>query len=208
VCDVRFHQGARVECWSNARDHGTTHGLTLVEHVHAGIVRLRDRGSLRVAFCATLTTRGMWWISRDAHQVSADVSRICSHADGVLDAIVSLGTDPVNQANSPVRVIHFWLHGRHVRSLTTVLDSQVVPLADVVSLSARRWEIERAFRAITDHLTLHHLCLWSETWAVVHVHLWCCLILAQVSQGEIAGHTGVEVCEVSLDLLAVKRDEI
>jgi hypothetical protein len=83
-----------------------------------------------------------------------------------------------------------------------VLGSHLLPLSDVVRLSARRWDIELAFRVINDHLTLHHL--WSAKEAVVQVQWWCSLILAQVShafQVEIAGHAGVDVFEVSLDLL-------
>lgn len=64
------------------------------------------------------------------------------------------------------------------------------------------WEIERAFRAVKDHRKVHHL--WSAKEAVVRVQVWCCLILAHVSpalQVEMAGQAGVEVCDVSLDLL-------
>jgi hypothetical protein len=94
---------------------------------------------------------------------------------------------------------------RHIpcaRSLTTVLDPQRLPLAEVVDVYARRWEIAWAFRAITDHLNLHHL--WSAKPDVVQVHRWCGLIQAQVShalQVQRAGHAGVEVFDVSLDLL-------
>jgi IS4 transposase len=99
--------------------------------------------------------------------VSYQVSHICYQADGVLDAIVYLGTASSNQAQYPVRLIQFWLHGRHYRYLTNVLDPQVLRLSDVVNLYARRWDIELAFRALKDHLNLHHL--WSAKWAVVQV---------------------------------------
>lgn len=82
-----------------------------------------------------------------------------------------------------------------------MLDPHLLPFSDVVTFSACRWEIERAFRASNDHLTLHHV--WSAKAAGVPVHLWCCVILAPVShalQMEMAGQTGVEVFEVSLDL--------
>jgi hypothetical protein len=192
----------RVESWSNADDHGKTQSETLVERVHAGALVLCDRGSFRVAFCDQLPSRGIWWISRDAHQASSQVSHIGSHADGVLDAIVSLRTSQDNQTHSPVRLILCWLHGQHSRSLTTVRDPHVLQLSEVMGFDARRWDSERAFRAISDHLTLHHL--WSAKGAVVQVHLWCCLTLAEVShafQVESAAHAGVDVVEVSLDLL-------
>lgn len=199
---VRFQQWVRVDCCPHARDHCSTHFLALVEHVQAGALLLFDRGSFSFAFFDTLTTRGIWWISRSTHQVSSRVSHICSQADGILDAIVDLGTVSSCQAQYPVRLIQCWLHGRHYRSLSNVLDPHVLRLEDVVNLYARRWDIELAFRALQDHLNLHHL--WSAKWAVIQVQLWCCLILAQVShalQVAIAGQAGVEVFEVSLDLL-------
>lgn len=100
-------QWVRVDSWSNATDHWKTHGVTLVERVRAGALLLFDGGSFRFAFFDQLSRRGIW---------CSHVSRICSHADGVFDAIVSLGTDPAHQAWYPVRVIQYWLHGRHARS--------------------------------------------------------------------------------------------
>jgi hypothetical protein len=60
-------------------------------------------------------SEGTGAISRYAHQASYQVSHICYQADGVLDAIVYLGTSSDNQARYPVRLIQFWLHGRHYR---------------------------------------------------------------------------------------------
>lgn len=89
--------------------------------------------------------------------------------------------------------------------MTAVLDPHLLPLSDGVRVYARRWEIELAsLRALKDHLHLPHM--WSVQEAVVHIQWWCCLILAQVYyalQVEIAGQTGVEVCEISLDLLVL-----
>jgi hypothetical protein len=120
----------------------------------------------------------------------------------VLDAIVYLGVYRSNQAKYAVRLIQFWLHGRHYRYVTNVLDPRILSVADVVGLYARRWDIELAFRVLKDHLDLHHL--WSAKWPVIQVQLWCCLILAQVYhalQVEIARQAGVEVFDVSIDLL-------
>lgn len=202
LCDVRGQQWVRVDYWPNALDHCKTHVQILVEQVQQGALLLFDRGYFSFAFFDQLTSRGIWWISRYAHQASSQVAHICSQADGVLDAIISLGADRDNQARYPVRLVQFWFHGQHYRDLTNVLDPHVLPLSDVVKLYARRWDIELAFRAMKDHLNVNHL--WSAKEAVVHVQLWCCLILAQVShalQVEIAGQAGVEVFDVSLDVL-------
>lgn len=199
---VRLQQWVRVDWWPDARDNCKEHVLTLLEGVQAGALVLFDRGYLSFAFFDSLTARGIWWISRYANQISYQVAHVCYQADGVLDVIVYLGSDPANQAKYPVRLIQFWWHGRHYRYLTNVLDPHQLPLADVVKGYARRWDIELAFRVLKDHLNLHHL--WSAKPQVVQVQLWCCLILAQVYhalQVEIAAQAGVEVFDVSLDLL-------
>lgn len=200
--DVRLQQWVRVDCWSKVSENSKTHVLTLLERVQAGTLLLFDRGYFSFVLFDTLSARQISWISRYALQVSYRVSHVCYQADGVLDAIVYLGTSSSNQAQYPVRLIQFWHQGQHYRYLTNVLDPYRLTLADVVHLYARRWDIELAFRALKDHLNMHHL--WSAKWEVVQVQLWCCLLLAQVYhalQVEIAGQAGVEVFEVSLDLL-------
>lgn len=95
-----------------------------------------------------------------------------------------------------------WWKGKQYRYLTNVLDPARLPLSDVARLYARRWDIELAFRALKDHLNQHHL--WSAKWPVIQVQLWCGLLLAQMYHGlqvEIAGQAGVEVFDVSIDLL-------
>lgn len=202
LLDVRRQQWVRVEVWQDAKANCKEHFLPLVEAVQAGALLLFDRGYLSFALFDTLTARGIWWISRYAKKVSYQVSHICYQGDGVLDAIVYLGVHRADQAKYAVRLLSFWRQGKHYRYLTNVLDPRVLPLSEVVSLYARRWDIELAFRVLKDHLNLHHLC--SAKWSVIQVQLWCTLILAQVYhalQVEIARHSGVEVFEVSLDLL-------
>jgi len=202
IFDVRLQQWVRVDGWSKASEHCKTRVLTLLEGVQAGTLLLFDRGYFSFALFDTLGDRNICWISRYAHRVSYRVSHICYQADGVLDAIVYLGTSSGNQARYPVRLLQFWYQGQHYRYFTNVLDPHLLTLSDVVHLYARRWDIELAFRALKDHLNGHHL--WSAKWEVIQVQLWCCLLLAQVYhalQVEIAGQAGVEVFEVSLDLL-------
>jgi hypothetical protein len=200
--NIRRQQWTRVEWWPNARDNCKAHFLTLVEPVKAGALLLFDRGYLNFSFFDQLTARGIWWISRYGNRVTYEIVHVCYQGDGVLDAIVFLGPAEGVHTNAPVRLVQFWHQGKQYRYLTNVLDPQMLPLAEVVKLYARRWDIELAFRAIKDHLNLHHL--WSAKPTVIQVQLWCCLILAQVYhalQVEIAGRAEVEVFEVSLDLL-------
>lgn len=199
---VRLQPWERVAWWSNARDHCKAHVLTVVEHVQAGALLLFDRGSVSFPFCETLTRRGIWWISRSGNHVTSEIRQVCSRGDGVLDAVVGLGTNRDHQAPSPVRLVPFWRGKQHARYLTNVRDPAQRSLAQIATLDARRWDLERAFRARKEFLNLHPL--WSTKPEVIQVQLWCCLIHAQVShalQVEIARGAGVEVFDVSLDLL-------
>lgn len=200
--DVRRQQWVRVDFWQDALANCKEHFAILVESVQAGALLLFDRGYLSFPLFDALTARGIWWISRYANNVSYQVIHVCYQGDGVLDAVVYLGRSRADQAQYPVRLIQFWWQGRHYRYLSNVLDPHRLSLADLVGLYARRWDIELGFRVLKDHLNLNHL--WSAKWAVVQVQLWCCLILAQVYhalQVEIARQAGVEVFDVSIDLL-------
>lgn len=183
--NIRRQQWTRVEWWPNARDNCKAHFLTLVEPVKAGALLLFDRGYLNFSFFDQLTARGIWWISRYGNRVTYEIVHVCYQGDGVLDAIVFLGPAEGVHTNAPVRLVQFWHQGKQYRYLTNVLDPQMLPLAEVVKLYARRWDIELAFRAIKDHLNLHHL--WSAKPTVIQVQLWCCLILAQVYHALKAG---------------------
>jgi hypothetical protein len=200
--DVRRQQWVRVLFWRDAAINCKEHFQVLVEHVASGALLLMDRGYLSFELYDSLTERQIWWVTRYAHEVSYMVSHVCYVGDGVQDLVVYLGKYRSDQARYPVRLITFWMHGRHYRYLTNVLDPHLLPLADVARLYARRWDIELAFRMLKEHLNLHHL--WSCKESVLRVQLWCCLILAQLYhalQVEIAQQNGVEVFDVSLDLL-------
>lgn len=202
LIDVRLQQWVRVDCWSKVSGNSKTHVLPLLERVQADTLLLFDRGYFSFVLFGTLCDRQISWISRYAHHVSYRVSHVCYQADGILDPIVYLGNSSQNQARYPVRLLQFWHHGQHYRYLTNVLDPHLLTLLDVAHLYARRWDIELAFRALKDHLNMHHW--WSAKWNVVQVQLWCCLLFAQVYhalQVEIAGQAGVQVFDVSLDLL-------
>lgn len=200
--DLRCQQWVRVQWWQDAKANCKEHIQALLADVQAGALVILDRGYFSFAFFDSLSQRGIWWISRYANQVSYQVSCVCYQGDGVLDAVVYLGVYRADQAKYAVRLLSFYWHGHQYQYLTNVLNPHVLSLADVVRLYARRWDIELAFRVLKDHLNLNHL--WSAKWPVIQVQLWCCLILAQVYhalQVEIAMRAGVEVFDVSLDLL-------
>jgi hypothetical protein len=200
--DVRLQQWWKVDVLSEAQTNCKMHARAMIEALEAGVLLLFDRGYFAFEWLDDLTTRGLLWISRWSNNASYTILHVCYQADGVLDAIVSLGNYRTDQAAYPVRLLQFWYRGQQYTYLTNVCDPLILPLAQVVRLYARRWDIELAFRLLKDHLQLR--LLWSAKWSVIQMQLWACLLLAQVFhalQQEIAHQAGVEAEEVSLSLL-------
>lgn len=200
--DVRIQQWVRVDILQEATTNCKVHARAMLQGMQAGVLLLFDRGYFAFEWLDELTEASLFWISRYSNNVSYTIVHVCYCADGVLDAIVLLGTYRADQARYPVRLIQFWYRGQRYAYLTNVCDPQLLPIAEVVRLYARRWDIELAFRLLKDHLQLR--LLWSAKWSVIQVQLWAGLLLAQcfhALQQEIAHQAGVEPEEVSLELL-------
>ncbi len=200
--DVRRQQWVRVELWQEAVANCKQQARRLLEGLQAGTLLLFDRGYLSFPWFDELTDRGLLWISRSANHASMQIKHILYQGDGVLDAIVWLGTYRADRAKHAVRLVQFYHRGRLHRYLTNVLDPQQLSLADLARLYARRWDIELAFCVLKEHLQLSQL--WSAKWEVVQVQLWCGLLLAQLFHGlqvQLAAQEGVDPFDVSIDLL-------
>jgi hypothetical protein len=113
-----------------------------------------------------------------------------------------LGAYRADRAAHVVRLVQY-RHGRVLRQyLTNVRDPQLLPLAEIVTVYGRRWDIEMAIQLIKEHLGLQ--VWWSTTQVVIEQQLLAVLIIAQILQAlrlEIAARAEVEVFEVSLPLL-------
>lgn len=202
LLDVRRQQWVRVDVRQKAKANCKDHASAMLGNLARGTLILLDRGYLSFSLFDEMGELGLWWISRYANRVSYRVSHICYQADGVLDAVVYLGAYRSDQAKYPVRLVQYRRRGKWYRYLTNVLDPQVLPMQEVVKLYARRWDVELAFRLLKDFLKLNEL--WSAKWSVIQVQIWACLLVAQIYhalQVQIAVQAGVEVFDVSLDLL-------
>ena len=200
--DLRRQQWVRVELWQEAVANCKQQARLLLEGLQAGTLLLFDRGYLSFPWFDELTELGLWWISRYANHASLEVRHILYQGDGVLDAIVWLGTYRADRAKYAVRLVQFYQHGQLHRYLTNVLDPSQLPLADLARLYARRWDIELAFCVLKEHV--HVSQLWSAKWEVVQVQIWAGLLLAQLFHGlqvHLAAQEGVEPFDVSIDLL-------
>jgi hypothetical protein len=200
--DVRLQQWWKMDVLQEADTNCKVHARAMIEALPKGVLLLFDRGYFAFEWFDDLTRLGMFWISRYSNKASYKILHVCYSGDGVLDAIVSLGVYRSDQAAYPVRLLQFWYHGQHYSYLTNVCDPLQLPLAEVVRLYSRRWDIELGFRLLKDHL--HLRLLFSAKWSVIQVQLWACLLLAQLFhalQQEIAHQAGVEPEDVSMALL-------
>jgi len=200
--DVRRQQWWRVELWQEAAANCKQQARTMIDGLAAGTLLLFDRGYLSFPWFDELSERGLYWISRYGNRVSMEGKHVLYQGDGVFDAIVWLGVYRADQAKYPVRLVQFYQRGCLHQYLTNVLDAGQLPLADLVRLYARRWDIELAFRVLKDHLHLGQV--WSAKWEVVQVQIWAGLLLAQLFHGlqvQLALQEGVEPFDVSIDLL-------
>jgi hypothetical protein len=202
VFDLRRQQWVRVEVWQEAVANCKQQARLLLEGLQVGTLLLFDRGYLSFPWFDELTERKLWWISRYANHASLQVRHVFYQGDGVLDAIVWLGTYRADRAKYAVRLVQFYHQGQLHRYLTNVTDPALLCMRDIARLYARRWDIELAFGVLKEHLQVSQL--WSAKWPVICVQIWCALLLAQLFHGlqvQLAAQEGVDPFDVSIDLL-------
>jgi Transposase DDE domain len=200
--DIRLQQWVRVDLLQGAKTNCKVHARAMLEQLAPGTLVLFDRGYFAFSWFDTLTSKGLFWISRYSKNTSYQIKHICYQGDGVLDAIVNLGKHRSDQAGHPVRLLRFVYRNQEFAYLTNVCDPLLLPLADVVRLYARRWDIEMGFRVLKDYLNLQ--LIWSAKWSVIQLQLFACLLLAQLFHGlqqELACKEGVDPEDLSRELL-------
>lgn len=129
-------------------------------------------------------------------------SRSFISSGDTFDGLVWLGRHRADRARRAVRMVRFRQGGALRTYITNATDPELLPIAEVARLYARRWDIEMAFSLIKRELGLH--LLWSAKPVVVLQQVWAVLTISQVLQGlrlEVAGLAGVEIEEVSMPLL-------
>jgi len=200
--DVRRQAVRRLHLLPDAMAHCLTHAQEMVEGVEAGTLLLFDLGYYAFEWFDDLSRQGIWWVSRVRKKASYTIQHVLIQRDGYFEAIVQVGAYRSDHAAYSVRLISFQYRGTWYRYFTNVLEPALLSGADVARLYARRWDIELSFRLLKDHLKLR--LLWSAKPEVISVQVWASLILAQLChsyQVQVAHEAGVDVFDVSLDLL-------
>jgi hypothetical protein len=163
---------------------------------------LCDLGFFGFAWFDDLTEHAYFYVSRLRKGTSYVVCHTFYAQGDTFDGLVWLGKHRADRAKHAVRLVRFRHNGTLHAYITNVRDPQVLPLAEIARLYARRWDFELAVNLIKQHLNLH--LLWSAKDVVIQQQVWAVLIISQILQAlrlEIAGQAQVDPFEVSMDLL-------
>ena len=196
--DVRLQLWRRIDYLPNALQNSKVHARVMLEGLAQGTLVLFDLGYFGFEWLDELTLRKLWWVSRLREKTSYTILHTYYQNEDVFDGVVMLGTGRA-QARYAVRLVRWRVGVRWYTYLTNVLEPQVLPLAEIARLYARRWDIELAFLTLKEHVGLH--LLWTSKLVTILPQVWACLIIAQVLQAlrlEIACGAGVDPFEVSL----------
>lgn len=200
--DVRLQQWVRVDVLLDATANCKRHAREMLGGLLAGTLLLFDRGYFAFPWLDELSEAGYYYISRTVGKTRYPLLHIFVMTEDVFDALVYLGSYRADRGAHPLRLVRVRLHGTWYSYLTNVTDPSRLPVADIVRLYQRRWDIELALRLLKDHLGLR--LLWSAKLGVIYQQVWASLLLCQLVLGlqvEIAARAEVEPFDVSVDLL-------
>lgn len=200
--DIRTQQWDYVQFRDNPQANCKVQICSLLEGLPEFSLLLFDLGYFCFAWFDYLTQMRYWFVCRLREQTTYRLVHTFYRYEGILDALVWLGSSHGARAGHLVRLVRFY-DGQQVRCyLTNVLDPRQLSLADVARLYARRWDIELGFVTLKRLLGMHHW--WSSHPVLIKQQILAVLIVAQVVQAlrlHIALQAGVDPFEVSLPLL-------
>ena len=202
VFDVRRQCCRRFEVITDPHQHETVLATTLLDGLARGTLILADLGYFRFPWFDELTDRGFWWISRMRTHTSYRVEHTFLQHGDTFDGLVWLGAYRADRAAHLVRLVQYRRGSQLHRYITNVRDPDMLSMADIVTLYARRWDIEMAIALIKQHLGLS--LWWSTKDTVIHQQLIATMLIAQILQAlrlEIAVRAEVDIFDVSMPLL-------
>jgi hypothetical protein len=204
--DLRTQRFATVRTTALPRQNERVAARALLATVPAGSLILADLGYFGFRWFDDLTDGGFHFLSKLRQKTSCEVVHVLAQgttAHGpVRDELVWLGRYRADQAKHLVRRVTVPVGRQTHVYVTNVLDPAILPLAEVVRLYARRWDIEAAFKLVKRDLGLH--LLWSAQWELLLTQVWGVLLLAQIAsalRAELARRAGITPELVSLTLL-------
>jgi IS4 transposase len=116
-----------------------------------------------------------------------------THANKSGDEVIELTPSPQARKKWPAlpatltaRLVTKTIKGKPVKILTSLLDAQRFPAAEIVDLYAHRWEIELGYREMKQYMLQNRLTLRSKTPALIRQELWAVLLAYNVLRFQMA----------------------
>ncbi len=202
--DLRTQRFATVQTTAVPRQNERVAARDLLATLPPGSLILADLGYFGFRWFDDLTDGGYHFVSKCRQKTSVAVVHVLAAGHTptgpVRDELVWLGTHRADRAKHLVRRITVPVGRTAHVYLTNVLDPATLPIADVVRLYARRWDIETAFKTVKRDLGLS--LLWSARCDLLLIQVWGVLLLAQIASALRAdAHQAGRVFDVSLTLL-------
>ena len=147
----------------------------LLSGIPTGALVLFDLGFTDFARWATLTARGVTWLTRAKKNLKYEVVKVLVHTAAIRDRIVWIGEGTTRQQ---VRLIEVQVHGTVYRYLTNALDVTRLPTAQAVALYPQRWRVEDAFAIVKRLLGLAYFYCGAEN--AIEMQVWATWLLYAV----------------------------
>ena len=147
----------------------------LVAAIPTGALVLFDLGFTDFARWATLTARGVTWLTRAKKNLKYEVVKVLVQTSTVQDRIVWIGEGATRQQ---VRLIEVQAHGMIYRYLTNALELARLPTVQAVALYPQRWRVEDAFALVKRLLGLAYFYCGAEN--AIEMQVWATWLLYAV----------------------------
>jgi Transposase DDE domain len=170
--DLRLQMWRRIDHIENPEQNEKAHARSMVENLPRGSLILADLGYFAFEWFDELVEMGHYWVSRLRKRTSYGVLHVFYSNGETLDMLVWLGKHRADRCRYAVRLVQFRVGAQLFQYVTSVQDPEVLPLAEIARLYARRWDIEMAVKLVKRELGLH--LLWSGRTDVVLQQVWRC----------------------------------
>lgn len=175
VLDLASRLPRRVWYDADPNGHDARFWDRLVAAIPTGALVVFDLGFTDFARWATLTARGVTWLTRAKKNLKYEAIEVLLHTPTVRDRIVWIGEGTTRQQ---VRLIEVQAHGTLYRYLTNALDFARLPTVQAVALYPQRWRVEDAFAIVKRLLGLAYFYCGAEN--AVEMQVWATWLLYAV----------------------------
>jgi len=159
----------------DARAHDQRFWPRILSALQAGALLIFDLGYTNFEQFATLTHRGITFITRAKTNLVYTVERALVRTSAVHDSLVWIGSEDTRQL---VRLVEVLYRGKWYRYLTNELDTSRLPTAYVVALYWQRWRIEDAYAIVKRLLGLAYFYGGAQN--AVEMQIWATWLLYAV----------------------------